>query len=134
MSIILELDANRSVTKYPFKFNSIWLEDEELKVLAKNKWLSMSNYAMDSHMLTMVSKLKSLKSFVINWEKQMIKHDLACIESDLESIISQNAYGILPMSDKIGICNLESKQLNNLKKEETMWFQKSLLYGLLKVI
>jgi len=67
--IVLEMDVGRIVIRYSYKFNPIWLEEEEFNVLVKNKWASMSHIDFNSPMLSLDSKRKSLKSIVIDWEK-----------------------------------------------------------------
>lgn len=108
--IVLQLDEGRSSIKYPFKFNSVWLEELEFVQLVRNHWGSLTNHEFDSPMISMVFKLKSLKAIVIKWEnarKTNPKDDLIQIESDLENIYSQNQSKIMSPFEKLRIFELE---------------------------
>jgi hypothetical protein len=56
--------------RYPFKFNSIWLEDPEFDNLVSSNWAGLVGSESLSPMESMVKKLKVLKELMFSWEKK----------------------------------------------------------------
>ena len=67
--VILQIDFDKSLVKYPFKFNSIWLEDQQICNLVKEQWISLSQVHYTSAMFGLIDKLNNLKFEVQKWER-----------------------------------------------------------------
>ena len=68
-AMVMEIDFDSSMVKYPFKFNPIWLEDQSFEAFVKEQWRSLSRSHYPSVMFGLVSKLGKLKIEVQKWEK-----------------------------------------------------------------
>jgi hypothetical protein len=126
--VVLQFEVANDKIKYPFKFNSIWLANQEFGELVRNHRDSLRRETNKSPMCLLVSKLKCLKSAVINWEKiwkKTLKKYLCQIEQTLESMFSQNVSGIFSTQERLVIQELEQKKSNILKKEAKTYRQKS---------
>lgn len=71
--LILQIDCLKFKKAYPFKFNSIWLEDSDFNLLVRRNWLSLSTLGAFNPLDALVNKLKCLKSMVIKWVKDKQK-------------------------------------------------------------
>ena len=67
--IILQLDFDKRRSIYSFKFNPIWLEDNSLCDMVKEKWSSWSDRIFSSKLDGVIIKLSLLKNEVSVWEK-----------------------------------------------------------------
>lgn len=126
MPIVLQLDSGREKVKYPFKFNHAWLDDENFKFMVKDKWLEMNMVRSDSLMLSLMIKLKSLKSCVLKWDKERkfkMREELYHIERDSERIYPQSNNSPLLDMDKVRVKDVEAKKLHFLLVEEETWRQ-----------
>ena len=73
------MEKSNRMIKYPFKFNYLWLEEEDFIALVKNHWFSLNCPFSNSPSLTLVHQLKFLKSMAMKWErdkKAKLKEDL----------------------------------------------------------
>jgi hypothetical protein len=80
-----------------------------------------------SPMVKLVTKLKSMKSLVIKWEKNKklkSKEELVQIEVDLDILYSANPGGIMRDDDRERVTEKEKRKLELLKQEEETWRQK----------
>ena len=41
MPILLQLDSGSDIVSYPFKFNAVWMEDQDFVSLVKNSWADL---------------------------------------------------------------------------------------------
>jgi len=97
MHVILHLEQEIGKVCYPFKFNSIWLEEPEFVNLVREKWDGLLGNEILNPMDSLVKKIKILKSMVINWERKKKleeKDELVKIESDLDTLYT-NFLGVL---------------------------------------
>ena len=68
-AIILLIDFDKKIVKFPFKFNSIWLEETYFCEFVKKQWINMSKVSYSSVMFGLISKLSKHKVQVQKWEK-----------------------------------------------------------------
>ena len=73
--MILQFDSISKRILYPFKLNHVWLDQIDFGKLVRYLWSFVKYEDLDSPMLKLVKKLKSLKSIVIMWERNR-KRDL----------------------------------------------------------
>ena len=59
-AVLLQIDFDKSLTKYPFKFNPIWLEDQQFCDFVRVQWLNFSQVHYSSVMYGFNDKLKKL--------------------------------------------------------------------------
>jgi len=52
---------------YPFKFNAVWMEDQEFVNIFRNSWADLLGTEALTPMESLVKKLKRLKSMVTVW-------------------------------------------------------------------
>lgn len=119
--ICLRLGGVIVLSRFPFKFNNSWLEEDEFCCLMKNTWFSLSDSEGDSSMTNRVQKLKSLKNVVVEWEKRktlISKHELLEIERVLERIYSSNSHCFYLEEERFLLLQLEAKKITYLKNEE----------------
>ena len=93
MLMILHLEQEIGKVCYPFKFNSVWLEEPEFVNLVRERWNGMLGNETLNLMDALVKKLKLLKSLVINWEgkkKLAAKEELAKIEMELDTLYTNS--------------------------------------------
>ena len=68
----LQLDGVKKSNYYPFKFNHMWLDEEDFCSLVRNSWKSFLVLDDFSVMDKIVLKIKILKKKVVLWEN--VKH------------------------------------------------------------
>ena len=66
---MLEIALDIDLAHYPFKFNLVWLADDELCNLVKDTWTNLEVEVGLSQLCRLVKKLFLLKIVVIKWEK-----------------------------------------------------------------
>ena len=67
--VVLELDGDKYLNAYPFKFNRVWLEEASFCKLVEENWKEFSASVHLSPMLCFIKKLYILKNEVNTWEK-----------------------------------------------------------------
>ena len=58
--VVLEMDSERNLKGYPFKFNSVFLEDDSFCNLVKTKWKELSSLVLLPPMVCFIKKLALL--------------------------------------------------------------------------
>jgi hypothetical protein len=98
MPVVFQLEPNQQKQKIPFKFNSMWLKDSDFSLLVCSNWHKMEEFDSTFPMVNLVSKLKSLKSLVIKWEKNKkleSKEEPVQLEVDMDILYSTFPRGIV---------------------------------------
>ena len=70
MLVILQLEFASEQVNCSFMFNHAWMEESDFIDLVQGNWHSLANGGESSLVLSLVTKLKSLKIEVIAWEKR----------------------------------------------------------------
>jgi len=70
VTVVLHMEIEQGKVKYPFKFNSIWLQDLELVNFVRNHWIGILGAEVLNPMDTLTKRLKLLKGLVIKWERK----------------------------------------------------------------
>jgi hypothetical protein len=65
MPVILHVENDIRKVSYPFKFNSVWLEDPYFVELVRTNWNGLLGNEILSPMDSLAKKLKKLKSLVV---------------------------------------------------------------------
>jgi hypothetical protein len=101
--VILHLESEQEKVKYPFKFNSIWLQDPELVNFVRNHWNGILGTEVLNPMDSLTKKLKILKGLVIKWERKKkiaARGELIKIEEELGVLYTNNPGGFEKEEDK----------------------------------
>ena len=88
MPVILHVEAVKDQVKYPFKFNSVWLDDPEFVDLVRSSWNGLLETKVLNPMDSLVKKIKLLNMFVIVQERKkkvVAKEELVQIEMKLDT-------------------------------------------------
>ena len=67
--VLLQIEFDKSLVKYPFKFNPIWLEDHLLCDFVKEQWKNLSQVPYSYVMFSLIDKLNKLREEVHDWER-----------------------------------------------------------------
>ena len=70
MPIMLQLEFGSDIIHYPFKFNAVWLEDQDFISFVRNRWADLMGTEVLTPIESLLKKLKRLKSMVIVWERK----------------------------------------------------------------
>lgn len=98
--MILQIESSWDRIKIPFKFNFVWLGENDFGNIVRGHWNYFREEEISSPMLLLVEKLKNLKSIVPKWEKnckRALKNELCQIEENLDKIYAQNICGLFTM-------------------------------------
>jgi hypothetical protein len=128
LPVLLQLDSGSDIVRYPFKFNAIWLEDQDFVSLVKNSWVDLLGTKVLPPMESLVKKLKRLKNLVIVWERKKKaegKKELVQLDSELDELYSEFPGGFVEDKVKISVLDKEQRKMVLLKQEEETWRQKS---------
>ena len=68
--VILELDHVLQKILYTFNFNHMWLEEQDFKDMVRLEWENTGVREHEQTMKILVRKLRSLKHYVIKWERK----------------------------------------------------------------
>jgi len=68
--VILHIENDIRKVSYPFKFNSVWLEDPYFVELFRTNWNGLLGNEILSPMDSLQKNLKKLKSLVPNWKER----------------------------------------------------------------
>lgn len=125
--IILQLAPCRHVS-YPFKFNTRWLQEQELHLIVKRAWLDPIYLSEPDTQSRLVWKLTTLKRLVNRWAKNHKSGRLLRLQA-LETLILNHSRldhhtGGLPLFDS-PLERLESEWNSLLLAEEALWRQRS---------
>jgi hypothetical protein len=121
MPVILHVEAVKDQVKYPFKFNSVWLDDPEFVALVRSNWNGLLGSEVLNPMDSLVKNLKLLKRLVIVWERKKNvadKGELVQLEFDLESLYSKSRGGFVLEEEKVLVMEKEKRKLLLLRQEE----------------
>jgi len=127
MSIILHLEKYLGQIGYPFKFNSVWLDDPDFVNLVRTSWNGLLENETLTPMDSLVKKLKVLRSLVINWERKKkvaAKEELVNIERDLDTLYTNHPEGFEEEVDRVLVLEKEQRKLALLRLEEETWRHK----------
>jgi endonuclease/exonuclease/phosphatase family metal-dependent hydrolase len=130
MPVILHLEKDIREVSFPFKFNSIWLDEPEFVNFVRSNWAGLLGSETLNPMESMVKKLKLLKTLMINWEKKKklkAKEELVKLEEELDISYSNHPGGFENGVEKELIAVKEQRKLVLLRQEEETWRQKSRL-------
>jgi len=128
MPVLLELESGNDFVKYPFKFNVIWLDDQDFVSLIQNSWADLLGRKVLPPMEDLVKKLKRMKCLVIVWERKKKvegKHELVQLETDLEELYSSFPRGFVEEEVKNSVLVKEQRKMILLKQYEDTWRHKS---------
>jgi len=70
MPVILDMENDVRKVRYPFKFNSVCLEDTYLVEIVRTNWNGLLGNEILSSMDYLAKNLKKLKFLVANWERK----------------------------------------------------------------
>ena len=68
--VSLQLDFDFLKINLPFKFNRVWLEEEEFRAFIRATWVDMNHLECEPDCRRFMMKLRFLKRLVIKWERQ----------------------------------------------------------------
>jgi hypothetical protein len=128
MPVMLQLEFGSDIVSYPFKFNAVWMEDQDFVSFVRNSWADLLGTEVLTPMESLVKKLKRLKSMVIVWERKKKvegKKELVQLESELDKLYSEFPGGFVEEKDKLSVLDKEQRKRTLLKQEEETWRQKS---------
>ena len=112
----------------PFKFNSHWLENDDLVKLLKGSWVVFTDNFHVSPASHFASNLKRIKDVSISWsvkKKEMELKDLVQIENFLSAFSLRTGFGFYSEENKADLINLESRKRKILLDREHEATQKS---------
>lgn len=126
--IFLEILGPEVKPRAPFKFNHIWLQDEEYIKLIKDYWVShpISNNRMTAEGLC--HNPSKLKQITKTWTKEKkVKEDqkILDIELELETLLDDRNLGFSLAEGKNRVIELEIQKDKILKEREEAWRLKS---------
>jgi hypothetical protein len=104
MPVILHLEQENRKVSYPFKFNSIWMEDPKFDNFVRSNWVGLLGTKILNPMDSLVKKMKILKSLVINWDKKKkfeAKEEMVKLEFELDILYSNHPGGFEKEDDKV---------------------------------
>jgi hypothetical protein len=110
MSVILHLEKDTGQIGYPFKFNSVWLDEPDFVNLVRTSWNGLLGNETLTPMDALVKKIKVLKSLVINWERKKklaAKEELAKIERELDTLYTNYPEGFEKEEDNVLVLEKE---------------------------
>jgi hypothetical protein len=128
MHVILHMELGSDIVIYPFKFNVVWLEDQDFVSLVRANWVILLGTEVLNPMDSLVKKIKRLKIQVTVWERKKKvegKKELVQLESELEKLYSDFLGGFVKEIDKLLVLDKEKRKLVLLRQEEETWRQKS---------
>ena len=70
MPVMLQLEFGSDNVRYPFKFNAVWLEDQDFVSFVRSSWEDLLGTEVLTPMESLVKKLKRIKSMVTVWERK----------------------------------------------------------------
>jgi hypothetical protein len=91
---------------YPFKFNAVWLEEQDFVRLVRNNWADLLGTEVLKPMDSLVKKIKRIKSMVTVWERKKLvegKKELVQLESELDKLYADFPGGFIEEKDKLSI-------------------------------
>ena len=121
MPVILQVDNEFRKVSYPFKFNSVWLEDTYFVDLVRTKWNGLLGTEILSPMDALSKKLKKLKILVEIWErkkKRETKDDLVNLERDLDILYTSHPWGFEKEDETLLVMEKERRKLVIMNQEE----------------
>jgi hypothetical protein len=118
MSVILHLENYIGQIVYPFKFNSVCLEEPEFVNLVRERWNGLLGNETLNPMDALVKKLKLLKSLVINRERKKklaAKEELLMIEMELDTLYINSPEGFEKEEENMMVLEKEKKKMVRLR-------------------
>ncbi|XP_050217654.1 uncharacterized protein LOC126668506 [Mercurialis annua] len=106
----------------PFKSINAWWEHKDFKMFVSDSWTSTSDQ------LNFVSKLRSLRALIKNWNLTVfgnLNHKLDSTLQAIHSLESSRDFQDLSDSDKEVLSSLHSDSYRFSKQLESLWHQKS---------
>jgi hypothetical protein len=119
--IWLELEFGPKKPTIPFKFNTTWLEDEELQKLVKENWVAYDPIFGLPTTIQFVENVKIIKQLTLPWdiarcarEDKKLRH----IESQLDLISNSGDGGYFSQETKDNLKYLETRRKKLLDDKE----------------
>jgi hypothetical protein len=113
MLVILHLEQEKEKFNYPFKFNSIWLDEPDFVDLVRTTQNRLLDIEDINPMDSLVQKLKLLKSMVIKWErnkKHLAKEELIQLETYLDILYFDFPRGFVKDDEKVLVLEKEKRK------------------------
>eukprot|EP01018_Ginkgo_biloba_P022601 Gb_35090 [translate_table: standard] len=124
--ILLQIERQNDRPTSPFKFNLMWLEKEDLKILVQNEWIRFDPNSRESACFHLIASLKKVKEIVIVWvsiKRQEMDKDLKAIEKEVAVLFEGNELGIFS-EERLKMKDLEHRKQIILAWREGEWRMK----------
>jgi hypothetical protein len=124
MPVLLQLEFGSDFVSYPFKFNAVWLEDQDFISLVRTRWAGLLGAEVLNPMDSLVKKLKRLKSLVTVWERKKKvegKKEMIQLELELDKLYTEFLGGFVEDKDRLLVLDKEQRKRVLLKQEEETW-------------
>jgi len=128
LPISLQIDFDYKRLNYPLKFNRIWQEDKEFRLVVEAYWNNFENGDSNYPWITFYSKLTGIKRRVIYWIKEKKKYhqqELKAIDGMIYVLLDKAYRGPYEMEDRDKLAGLTYRKDHLLKLQETTWRLKS---------
>jgi exonuclease III len=109
---------------FPFKFNSLWLQEADFVNLVQNLWSDPRFLSEENSQQRMVWKLKELKFHTKKWQSELSLLKSKSVEgweSEISRLLMKSADGALSLEDEGYLRVLEYNRNNHLRGEEEAW-------------
>ena len=109
----MEIEGTLLNQKFPFKFNSYWLDREDFCSFINDFWLNLSCEESFNPMDRLVAKLKLPMDAVtkgLNLKKSKEWEECTNLEEHISSILMKNTYFMVSQDDLLLTKELERKQ------------------------
>jgi hypothetical protein len=104
MPMILHVEQGKDYVNYPYKFNSVWLEEPDFVNLVRTNWVGLLGTKALNPMDSLVKNLKILKSLVIIWERKKKaedKEEIVQLDLDMDNLYTKFPGGFEKEEDKV---------------------------------
>lgn len=119
--IFLEILGPHHKPKAPFKFNHIWLQDQDFMKLVSDYSKAHPINREASLTKGFCKNLSELKHIVINWAKEKNRKEtaqLTSVEEELRTLLDERNLGFTSRVDKTRLIELENQRSNLLRQRE----------------
>jgi len=128
LPVSLQVDFHFNRIHYPFKFNKIWLTDNDFKQAVEDYWHDMALADLPSDMDSFVHKLSRLKRFVVKWinlKKAERSKELTMVTTAIAELLDEAHSSPLERDSLIRLHQLSIRKEQLLLQQEITWRLKS---------
>jgi len=124
MPILLIMEKKFPRPPSPFKFNHVWLRDEDYRKLVQQIWIPINEDDGCSFMGQFTSNIANIKNVSSKWAKELYKKEsetLREVESIIGVLFIDWSTNSLSMDEESMLVDLLKKKKNLLANEESKW-------------